>query len=235
MIPNPETPPAPARPAASVIVVRDGRDGVQVLMVQRSPDLDFHGGAWVFPGGKLEPEDGPVAVDGRPLETFRRAAVREVREETGLRLEAGGLLPVSRWITPTVFPKRFDTWFFAVPSNGCPVVVDGREIRAYRWIDPETALQDHARGRIRLPPPNFVTLARLTGAGGVEEVLASLVAADPPLFRPRVCRVPGGRCFLYTEDAGYGDRDPSRAGRRHRLLALESGWRYEREKNPAAG
>jgi hypothetical protein len=34
--------------------------------------------------------------------------------------------------------------------------------------------------------------------------------------------------MLYPGDAGYEANDPARAGARHRILALPSGWRYER-------
>ena len=38
------------RPAASLILLRDGPDGAEVLLVQRNPEQRFMGGAWVFPG-----------------------------------------------------------------------------------------------------------------------------------------------------------------------------------------
>ncbi|MCG8315091.1 MAG: NUDIX hydrolase [Pseudomonadales bacterium] len=44
-------------PAATIIFVRDSNDGPEVLMQQRNPNAVFVGGAWVFPGGKLDPED----------------------------------------------------------------------------------------------------------------------------------------------------------------------------------
>ncbi|HEV2785546.1 MAG TPA: NUDIX domain-containing protein, partial [Solirubrobacteraceae bacterium] len=48
--------PAPAvpRPAATVIVVRDGTRGLEVLLVRRNPAARFMGGVWVFPGGALD-------------------------------------------------------------------------------------------------------------------------------------------------------------------------------------
>ncbi len=44
-------------PAATLILVRDSRQGPQVLMQQRNPNAVFVGGAWVFPGGKLDDND----------------------------------------------------------------------------------------------------------------------------------------------------------------------------------
>jgi 8-oxo-dGTP pyrophosphatase MutT (NUDIX family) len=41
---------ADAREAASLILLRDGSEGPEVLLVQRNPEQRFMGGAWVFPG-----------------------------------------------------------------------------------------------------------------------------------------------------------------------------------------
>jgi 8-oxo-dGTP pyrophosphatase MutT (NUDIX family) len=46
------------RPAATVIVVRDGDEGFEVLMLRRNARSDFVGGAYVFPGGGVDLEDG---------------------------------------------------------------------------------------------------------------------------------------------------------------------------------
>lgn len=47
----------PIEPAATLVLVRDSHEGPQVLMQQRNPKAVFVGGAWVFPGGKLDPDD----------------------------------------------------------------------------------------------------------------------------------------------------------------------------------
>lgn len=44
-------------PAATLVLVRDHEQGPQVLMQQRNPEAVFVGGAWVFPGGKLDSND----------------------------------------------------------------------------------------------------------------------------------------------------------------------------------
>ena len=43
--------------AATVILVRDGAEGLETLMLRRNSKLEFVGGMWVFPGGRLDPED----------------------------------------------------------------------------------------------------------------------------------------------------------------------------------
>src|ERR1700739_289163 len=89
---RPETVP---RPAATVILLRGGASGLEVLLAQRNPGARFMGGAWVFPGGAVNPGDG-----GGPS-GLRAAAVRELAEETGIALDdPGRLVAFSRWITP---------------------------------------------------------------------------------------------------------------------------------------
>ena len=81
----------------------------------------------------------------------RRAAVREAEEEAGLRLDGGSLISISRWITPKISPKRFDTWFFLGQINvDDKVTVDGGEIRGHRWLRPVEALEAHDRGEMLL-------------------------------------------------------------------------------------
>ena len=103
-------------PAATVLLVASGSGGLEVLMVRR-PDRGFFGGVWVFPGGTLDPGDhaeADLSVDSG----FRRAAVRELAEEVGVVLDVEALTFVSRWVTPAVFPKRYDTLFYVAPIGG---------------------------------------------------------------------------------------------------------------------
>jgi 8-oxo-dGTP pyrophosphatase MutT (NUDIX family) len=53
--------PAPL-PAATVLLLRDGPRGIEVLMQRRRASLAFLGGMWVFPGGRHEPGDRDPAV-----------------------------------------------------------------------------------------------------------------------------------------------------------------------------
>lgn len=53
---------APAVDSATVMLVRDGRDGVEVFMLQRHGKADF-GGAWVFPGGVAAVADGETDLE----------------------------------------------------------------------------------------------------------------------------------------------------------------------------
>ncbi|TDG26623.1 NUDIX hydrolase [Paracraurococcus ruber] len=77
--------PVPARPAATVLLVRDGDHGLEVFMVVRHREIEFAGGALVFPGGRVEEDDKTLAGPD-PLDAFRIAGIRETFEECGVLL-----------------------------------------------------------------------------------------------------------------------------------------------------
>jgi recombination protein RecT len=97
-IDDPPAQPAPARPAATAVLVRDGGGGPEVLLLRRHRASGFVPGAWVFPGGRVDAADSDPALRAHfatdppgepPLEYFM-AALREVFEETGVLLARGG-------------------------------------------------------------------------------------------------------------------------------------------------
>lgn len=212
-------------PSATVVVVRDAGD-LEVLLLERTRGR----GLWVFPGGKIDAEDGPLEGPGVWEASARRAAVREAREEAALALAADELLPISRWITPEVAPKRFDTLFFlARVGSDVEVRPDGSEMRSHRWWRPADALEAHHRDEIQLAPPTFVTVSWLLGHAHSDETLRRLGGAAPITFRPHICKAGSGQtCILYPGDAGYEAHEPQRPGARHRLWMVSDGWRYER-------
>ncbi|HKY13959.1 MAG TPA: hypothetical protein VJM33_03470 [Microthrixaceae bacterium] len=102
--PHPEH--VPVRDAATVMLVRDGVQGLEVCLLRRNLQSDFVGGAYVFPGGGVDDEDaapdalalttGPPDVEASRLTgvasgglAFWVAAIRESFEEAGLLLACG--------------------------------------------------------------------------------------------------------------------------------------------------
>lgn len=218
-----------ARPAAAVVVLRDAPGGCETLLLRRSVRLAFHGGAWVFPGGRIDVEDLRAAGDGGdPMGAARQAAVRETREESGLELVGERLRAFSRWITPEGLPKRFDAWYFAAPADAGEVRVDGEEILEHLWIRPGEAIAAHRRGEMELPPPTWVTLARFAGLATVPAALAAVARWPVDEFRPRLHLIPDGACALYEGDIAYESGDIDAGGARHRLWMRDAGWYYER-------
>jgi 8-oxo-dGTP pyrophosphatase MutT (NUDIX family) len=95
----------PVRDAATVMLVRDGPDGVEVYMLERNSRLGFLGGAHVFPGGAVDEADSAEELDARlsgfesreaaqrlgagddsRARGFYVAALRELFEEAGILL-----------------------------------------------------------------------------------------------------------------------------------------------------
>lgn len=97
----------PAVPAATVVLLRDGADGLEALLMRRPSTMAFAPGMSVFPGGRVDLEqDGRPPVRGDLLtgtwgqaDLARRimvAGVRETFEEAGvlLAVDAAGQAPV---------------------------------------------------------------------------------------------------------------------------------------------
>jgi 8-oxo-dGTP pyrophosphatase MutT (NUDIX family) len=221
---------AEARPAATVAILRDGPDGLEVLMGRRSSKMNFHGGAWVFPGGRVDDADWVGARD--ELDAARVAAVREAHEEAGVLVHAAALVHVSNWTTPDIAPKRFATWFFAGPlgEGSGEAVADGIESDALRWFAPAAALAARLGGEIDLAPPQFVTLESLRRFDGVAAALEGLGDEEPFDFRPRIHFGDGFGVAIYQGDAAYEDTSRlEETSPRHRLTMPRVGeWSYER-------
>jgi 8-oxo-dGTP pyrophosphatase MutT (NUDIX family) len=151
------------RDAATLIIVDSGGGEPRLLMGQRHHGHRFMPGKFVFPGGRVEPQDYaasrdlalPRALAGKLVRFVRgaphphrakallHAALRETREETGMVASAGDAasigMPVgflARAITPPGRPRRFDTRFFVLPVSSIADrldIVDG-EFSAIHWL-----------------------------------------------------------------------------------------------------
>ena len=98
---DPTDPPEP-RPSATIVLMRDGPDGLEALLMKRRREAGFVPGAFVFPGGRVDDADADAALaelcDGptasEPAFPYWVAAVREAFEETGLLLAVADGAPV---------------------------------------------------------------------------------------------------------------------------------------------
>ena len=102
MVSVPDAIVANARPAATVVVLRDGPAGPEVFMVRRHEDTAFMGGAHVFPGGRVDAVDGDAddswcdgvahattqlaGLEKSEAVAYHVAAARELFEEAGVLL-----------------------------------------------------------------------------------------------------------------------------------------------------
>lgn len=221
--------PNPAVPAATVVLVRDGEEGIETLMLHRSSKVAF-GGMWTFPGGKIEASDTRPGEDPLDEAPGRRAALREAVEECALVIDPALVVPFSHWTPPAVTPRRFATWFFLAPVPAGEVVVDGGEMVDHRWLPPGTVLAQRDAGDVDLAPPTWVTLHDLQAHADVESALADAALRQPvPRYETRWKNLDEGAVALWHGDAGYDTDDVHAPGPRHRLWMLDGGWRLERD------
>jgi 8-oxo-dGTP pyrophosphatase MutT (NUDIX family) len=220
----------PVYPAATVVLVRDGEAGLEVLLVQRNTTVQHMGGMWVFPGGKVDEADYPADRDD--YRAAINAAIRETREEAGLDVAAEQLVYLSHWTTPEGAKRRFATWFFlTILEDGQEVSVDGGEIALHRWVSPATAISESADDGhpLRLMPPTYVSLADIADCGSCKQARGRMGSREAIMYAPRMVAVDAGICFLYEGDAGYDDESLDASGARHRLYMVNNQLDYIRQ------
>ena len=147
--------------------------------------MAFGPGLHVFPGGKVDPEDadgepGDAAddlggnVSATEATALRRAAIREVAEEIGVRLDPSTVLaPIAHFTTPVFMPRRFSTWFFVADlPPGAEPLFEPDEVAGHAWLTPSAAFERLAAGEIEMWVPTTSALERLleTGARTAAEV-----------------------------------------------------------------
>jgi 8-oxo-dGTP pyrophosphatase MutT (NUDIX family) len=177
-------------PASTVVLVRESADNreLETLLLLRNKALTFEGGAWVFPGGKVDPADYPHDAEALTTEhadylAAVNAVIRETREEAGLQIVPSDLIHIAHWTTPLGLPRRYATWFFLCPLiQQVEIVVDDDEILDYQWLAPATALAQHASGTIRLPVPTSHTLQSIAAFRSLEQLCDEMRAAEIHVF-----------------------------------------------------
>ncbi len=194
------------------MLLRDGADGPAVLMGQRGARAAFMPEKFVFPGGAMDAADARVPVtvpapcrgrlaQGHPVpDALAAAAIRELWEETGLRLAragawsdpppawqgfaAAGLRPdaralrfVFRAITPPGRPRRFDARFFLADASALAGDPDDfgaacDELSRLHWV---SLAQARA---LDLPRITQVVLEQVTALAGARGVPAAVPFSD---------------------------------------------------------
>lgn len=210
----------PPVPSATVILLRDAAEGLQVLLMRRHAASGVLGGVHVFPGGKLDPADmsrpsigvsaaqvqalAEPVLDAATAAALYLAGVRETWEECGLRLDVASLWPWSRWITPrqpSVTNKRFDTRFFvAAAPDGQEARHDNHEATEAVWLTPREGLQRYWDGAIDLAPPQIMSLAQLARLDSAQQALAWARSRPPALVEPEPFDEDGCRVICYPGD-----------------------------------
>jgi len=197
--------PPPLRDAATVVLLREGSDGVQTYLMRRARTMAFAPGMHVFPGGRVDDidrvageglaaDDFPFDVDAAragadesQLRALVACAIREVEEETGVALDAASLALIDHWVTPEAETHRYDVRFFAaVVPEGQDASPRGTEADAAAWMSPDGTLQAHRSGAMPMLPPTVAVLEFLATHAGTTAILAAGVgrALAPRMPRP---------------------------------------------------
>jgi 8-oxo-dGTP pyrophosphatase MutT (NUDIX family) len=129
-------------PAATLLLLRDGPDGLEVLMMERPAAAGFAAGAMVFPGGRIEPTDVALArhcpqghgVAEQPL-VFRIAAIRETFEECGILLARAGGVMLSDAALGALRREHGAGFAALVETAGLELAIDALVPYAH-WITP---------------------------------------------------------------------------------------------------
>lgn len=200
--------PVAPRNAATVVLARPGSDGVEIYMLRRSVKSPFMPSTLVFPGGRLDPEDG----DPAHAQTWIRAAQRECREETGLKIPAT-LRWFDTWLTPSAeATRRYLARFFLATlaaGEGEEAEADGHETHAGRWANVAAHLAAWEAAEIDLPPPTICVLLQLAAwmngsTDPLEAVGLGVDAVDPgePIL-PKVTSIAGEVTIVMPHDDAY--------------------------------
>jgi 8-oxo-dGTP pyrophosphatase MutT (NUDIX family) len=192
-------PPATPRQAATVILLREGDEALEVLLVRRNPAQRFMGGAWVFPGGAVDAHEGEGDL------SHRLAGVREVREEVGVDLgDPASLVRFSRWITPEEVRIRFDTHFFlALAPPGAAPRIDGGECVDLCWLTPREGIDAAARGDMLLFFPTLKHLEQIEPFGSARELLMWARGQEVRPVLPRVVHEGETARIVLPGEPGY--------------------------------
>ena len=254
----PARPIAPMRQAASVLLLQDTAQGLEVLLTQRTAAASFAASMMVFPGGVCDPADTHAASQTHLVQRHALqddaavacalCAIRECFEEVGvllachadgryanqddvdalhahigrhntasvfytacaqagLRLQADGLMPFSRWIAPLDLPKRFDTTFLLarMPQQQTPRS-DGQEQVHAEWVRPSMALEHKKQKRWDMLFPTLENVRQLLAFAQVEAAL-NAYPHDVHIAHvaPRGAQRQGKEVRLRAGDLAYGE------------------------------
>ena len=133
-----------------------------------------------------------------------RAFIDLVRE-LDVRIDLDALTVFSRWITPVMVPKRFDTWFYLARANSDQLAVcDGWETVDAEWIAPAEAIRLGATGERTVIFPTRMNLQLLAEASdGADAIGRAMVRELVPVL-PKLERRSDGDVLVLPPDAGYG-------------------------------
>src|SRR6185295_10487656 len=151
-------------PAAAVAFVRDTERGIEVYLSRRPAHFRYYPGAFVFPGGRLDPDDADI----------RATARREVLEEIGIDIDTRLLVPLRNIHTSAHAGPVYHMLTFAYPAGTeFNTMLNTEEVDEEMWI-----MAGEALVRFELPYQIRAAVHTIAGFASVEELLNALASGS---------------------------------------------------------
>ena len=181
----------PDQRALRIAAVREAYEETGILLARHPDQAPFRGDERA---GAARPE---IAAD--------RRSFLDLATELDVHLDLGALSVFARWITPSMMPKRFDTWFYvaAAPPDQL-ALCDGWETVDAEWIEPKEALRLADIGERKVIFPTLMNLRLLAEASDSEDAVVRAQARKLVTVEPKLTDGPNGRMLVIPDDAGYG-------------------------------
>jgi 8-oxo-dGTP pyrophosphatase MutT (NUDIX family) len=147
-------------PAAAVAFVRDTEHGIEVYLSRRPAHFRYYPGAFVFPGGRLDPDDSDIKATAR----------REVQEEIGIDIDTQLLVPLRNIHTSAHAGPVYHMLTFAYPADDeFNTNLNTEEVDEEMWIAAREAL-----ARFELPYQIRAAVFTIAQFRTVAELLGTL-------------------------------------------------------------
>lgn len=154
----------------------------------------------LIPGAPSSVEAARLAARARLGESGFLEAVRGL----GAPLDLDAMEPFSRWITPLVETRRFDTRFFLTEAPAHQEgLADGSETDSVLWIGAREALSRHTAGELNLLPPTWMTLSALAAFDTVEAAMANTRETVTPRCQPELVSDATGFTLCFPGDPAH--------------------------------
>ncbi len=146
----------------------------------------------------------------KALEPFRdqlnanEITMADFLEQEDLDLACDLLIPFAHWTTPTMMPKRFDTWFYIVEAPLDQTAIhDGHESVDSVWISPRAALEGGASGKYTIIFPTRLNVEMLAKSNNVEDAITASRNREIVEVLPWTEKREDGTYLCIQPEAGY--------------------------------
>ena len=201
--------PPVARPASTLVLIRDGEHGIETFLMRRPLTMRFAPGMSVYPGGALDDADFEASITEaldreyaeangirasateREYRALLACAIRETHEEAGVEFaDARDVVLTDHWVTPEHESRRFDVRFFiARIPEGQMATVANEEADHAEWIRPHDALERHSRDELPMLRPTLEMLRFLGEFETSEQAITAAQSRDVVARMPRATPV----------------------------------------------